>query len=74
MNGSTRKLKKKFKKIHGNKWKWKQHGLKSLGWNKSGHKREVYSNTGQPQEARKISNTRSNLTPKGARKRTANEG
>lgn len=35
--------------------------------------REVCCNTGLPQEARKVSNTQSNLTPKGARKGTANK-
>ena len=36
-------------------------------------KREVYSNTGLPQEARKISNKQPNLTPKEARKRRTNK-
>ena len=30
------------------------------------HKREVYSNPGLPKEGRNVSNTQSNLTPKGA--------
>ena len=36
-----------------------------LGCSKSSLKREVYSNTGLPQEARKPSNKQPNLTPKG---------
>ena len=42
---------------------------KSIGCSKSGIKREVHSNTGLPQETRKISNKYSNLTPKETRKR-----
>ena len=42
-------------------------GPKSLGCSKSCSKREVYCNTGLPQEARKISNKSPKLTPKGAR-------
>ena len=38
-------------------------GLRSLGLSKSGSKREVYSNTGLPQEARESSNKHTNLTP-----------
>jgi len=45
----------------------------SLGCSKSVSKREVYSNTSLPQEARKISNKKPNLTPKGARKSTTNK-
>ena len=44
-----------------------------MGCSKSGHKREVNSNTGLPQEARKISNTQPKLTPRGATKRAANK-
>ena len=36
-----------------------------MGYSKSSSKREVYSNTILPQEARKISNKQSNLSPKG---------
>ena len=46
-------------KTHGDKWKWKHDGPKSLGCSKSCSEWEVYSNTGLSQEARKISN---NLT------------
>ena len=35
-------------------------------------KMEVYSNTGLPQETRKISNKQSKLTPEGVQKRTRN--
>ena len=61
------------KKIYGSKWRWKHVGLKLLWCSKSGSKREVCSNTGLPQEARKISNKQPNLTYKGARKRITNE-
>ena len=40
---------------------------KSLGYNETISKKEVYSNTGLPQEE-KISNKQIKLTPKGARK------
>ena len=44
--------------------------LNSLGCSKSSLKREIYSNTGLPQETRKISNRPPDLTPKGAGKIT----
>ena len=40
-----------------------------LGCRKSCSKREVYSNTGLPQEARKVSNKKPNLTPSQTRNR-----
>ena len=46
---------------------------KTSGMQQNSSKREVYSNTGLHQEARKISNKQPNLTPKGARKRTRNK-
>lgn len=45
--------------ILGEKQKQKHNDLKSLGHTKSSSKSKVYSNTGLPQESRKISN---NLT------------
>lgn len=42
---------------------------KSTGCSQNGIKREIHSNTGLPQQTRKISNKNSNLTPKGIRKR-----
>ena len=76
MNQLTMKLKKKLKNM------WKQMKMKTQ-WSmvcvlcfcnsKGGHKREVYCNTGLKQETRKISNTQPNITPKGARKGTANK-
>ena len=57
------------KKLHGNTWKWKHNGPKSLGCSKSDSKREVYSNTGVPQEGRKNSNEKPNLIPNRTRKR-----
>ena len=69
MNGSTKKLKKKFKKyMESNENENK--GPKSLGCSKSNHKRKVYSKTGLLQEARKILNKQPNLTPKRVRKMT----
>ena len=44
-----------------------------MGCSKSSSKREVYSKTILPQETRKISNTYSNLTPKGTRERRTNK-
>ena len=46
---------------------------KPMGYSKSSSKREVYSSTSLPQEARKISNKKSNLTPKGTRERKTNK-
>ena len=43
-------------KIPGDKWKWKHNDPKSMGCSKSSSKREIYSDTGLPQETRKISN------------------
>ena len=40
-----------------------------MGCSKSSSKREVYNNTVQPQETRKISNKQLNLTPKAIRER-----
>ena len=40
---------------------------KSLGYSKGGSKREVHFNTSLSQKIRKISNTETNFTPKGAR-------
>ena len=42
---------------------------KPMGCSKSSSKREVYSNTILPQEARKTSNRQPNFTPKITRKR-----
>ena len=56
-------------KIYGDKWKWKHNSPKPLRYSKRSHTREVYSNTGLPQEARKMSNKHAKLTPKGARKK-----
>ena len=43
---------------------------KTIRCSKSSSKREVYSNTGLPQEIRKISNKQTNLPSKGILKRT----
>ena len=43
---------------------------KSVKCSKSRTKKEVYGNTGLPQETRKISNKQSKLTAKAARERT----
>ena len=56
---------------------WKQMKMKTqksktFGIQQSSYKREVYSNTGLPQEARKVSNTQPNLIPKRCRKGTVN--
>ena len=44
-----------------------------MGCSKSSAKREVYSYTSLPQEARKISNKQSNLIPKGTREEEQNQ-
>ena len=41
---------------------------KFMRYSKSSTKREVYSNTGLPQQTRKISNKQSNSAPKGTGK------
>ena len=43
---------------------------KTFRCSKNSFKRDVYSNTGWPQEIRKISNKQYNLTAEGSRKRT----
>ena len=44
-----------------------------MGCSKNSSKGEVYNNTSLPQETRKISNTQSNLPPKGTRERRTNK-
>ena len=44
-------------KITQDKWKLKHTFPKCMGWSKSSSNREVNSNTGLPQEIRKISNS-----------------
>ena len=46
---------------------------KSMDISKGSSKREVYSNSGLPQEIRKTSNKQSNLTPEGTRKTRPNK-
>ena len=50
----------------------KYNGPKSLGYNKISSKRQLYSNTGIPQETRTFSNKQLILTPKGTRERKKN--
>ena len=52
------------KKISRNKWQWKHDNSKPMGCSKSSPKRDIYSNTILPQEARKTSNRQPNFTPK----------
>ena len=47
----------------------RQNFPKFMGHSKSSSKWEIYSNTGLPQEIRKISNKQPNSPPKGIRKR-----
>lgn len=72
MSGLTRKLRNKLK-IHESKWKWEHSCPKTLGYNKDSPKGEVCCSTGLTQEVREVSNTKSNLTPNGSRKGTANK-
>ena len=60
-------------KIFWDKWKWKHNFPKSMKCNKRTSEREVYSDTGLPQETWKISNKQPNLPPKGIRKRRTNK-
>ena len=60
---------KENEKIPEDKWKQKHNGPKPMRRSKSSSKREVYSNTILPLEARKTSNRQPNLTPKTTRKR-----
>ena len=46
--------------MHANKWKWKPQS-KTLGCSKCGPKREVYGNTGLPQEGEKSQTSNLNL-------------
>ena len=59
--------------MHGDKQKLKYNGPKSWGYRESCSKKKAYSNTGLPQETRKISNKQPNLTPKGVRERRTNK-
>ena len=52
------------------KWKQKPNFPKFMGWRSSSSKREFYTNTGLPQETRKISNEQRNFIQKGIGKRT----
>ena len=56
-------------KIPREKWQQKHKVPKPLRHSKRGSKREVYSKTILPQDTRKISNKKSNLTPKVTRQR-----
>jgi len=56
-----------------NKWKWKHNSPKPFGYSKRDPKIDVYSITGLPQEARKISNKLPNLTPKGGKNKKQKE-
>ena len=60
--------KKGNKKISRKKWQWKHNKSKVMGWSKCSSKREVYSNTILPQEARKTLNRQLNFTLKTTRK------
>ena len=67
-------MKEEIKDIHGNKWKWKHNGPKPSGGSKICPQREVCSNTGLPEEAKKLKKTPTfNLTPKGAKKKNNNK-
>ena len=52
----TKEVKSRNQKIPRNKWQWKHDDPKPMGLSKSSSKREVYSNTVIPEEARKVSN------------------
>ena len=47
--------------------------FKTFGMQQSGPKREIHSNTGLPQEIRKVSNTQPDLIPKPTGERIANK-
>ena len=68
----TEEIKREIKKIPRNKWQWKHNSSKHTGWSESSPKREVYSNTNQPQETRKTSNRQPNFTPKTTEKEEQN--
>ena len=60
--------------VSKDKWKWKYNTPKCMGCSKSSSKREVYSDTGLPQETRKNLNKQLKLPPEGIRKRRINKG
>ena len=60
-------------KIPWGKWKWKHKFPKCMRTSQWSSKREAHSNTGVPQETRKISNKQPNLQPKIIRKRRTNK-
>ena len=49
-------VKKRNQKIHRDKWKWKHHNPKPMGFSKSSAKGKVHSNASLPQERREKSN------------------
>ena len=51
----------------------KSSGPKPMGYSKTSSKKEVYSGTVLPQETRKISSRKPNLTPKTSRERRTNK-
>ena len=51
----------------------KMQWFKTFGMQQNHSKRKVYSNTGLPEEARKISNKQLKVIPKGAGKRRKNK-
>ena len=57
-------------KMPWDKWKWQHNVPKSMRCSRSSSKREVHSDTGLPQETRKISNKQAYTIPKRTRKRT----
>ena len=60
-------------KISRDKWKWKHYGPKPMSCSKSTSKREVQSNTGLHQTARRISNKQLNLKSKVSTERRTNK-
>ena len=66
----TEKIKEEIKNTQ-KQWQWKQDDPKAMGLSKSSSKGEDYSNKILPQETRKISNKKPNLTPKAICKRRA---
>ena len=60
-------------KVSGNKWKWTHNNPKPMGHSEGSFEREVHSNIGLPEEARKISNKQPNPTPKRTRITTRNK-
>ena len=55
-------IKRRNKKVAGNKWKWTHNSPKPMGHSNGSPEREIHSNIGLPKKDRNISNKQPNPT------------